>query len=118
MKKIENLKKKCISGILAACMVLGGSVIAVPSQVQAAVHWSPASGDNHPYPGSMEGFDDKNYVYVLPKNATKAKGATIIGYGGAAKSIKLPTKEYVLWESMSSPLQSHPVIRRLKHRHL
>lgn len=92
MKRIENLKKKCISGILAACMVLGGSVIAVPSQVQAAVHWSPASGDNHPYPGSMEGFDDKNYVYVLPKNATKAKGATIIGYGGAVKSIKLPTK--------------------------
>ena len=92
MKRMKNIKKKWISGILAACMVFGGSAFAVPMSVQAAIQWSPADATDNVYPNSLYGADEKYYAYVLPQNVTKKSGATILGYGGPSKSIKFPTK--------------------------
>lgn len=96
-KKIKSNKLICryrkgyaICAILLSG-VISGTVWGAPVTAQAAIQWSPADENDNVYPNSKYGADEKFYAYVLPQNATKKSGATILGYGGASKSIKFPT---------------------------
>ena len=83
--------KKCAVGMLAAG-VLVGSGFAVPACVSAKLNWTGPLEQDSLYPGAQYAYDENNYVYVFPKNTTTKKGATIIGYAGTSKNVKLPAK--------------------------
>ena len=88
---IRKKIKKITAGILAAAVLLGGTLVA-PVPAQAAVEWTQLPADDQLYPGAKSAEDSKRYVYILPKNATTKKGCTVVAYFGESKNIKLSGK--------------------------